>query len=173
MARFFTQKFRSCFSLPWEKLVHSCTSHYMAACTFTAPRGWLPSLLTNLCLSLPVCVHGWAHLRFVVTAWSKAWRRVLSLDGLSTKKVYFSPFSAYIFCPVLHHVLHMGNNNHPNIYRRGGEAAKTLLRKEYACYSGSQADMFAKLCCWCCKKKKWNPKITLGCINRRVACKMH
>lgn len=35
-----------------------------------------------------------------------------------------------------------------------GEAAKTLLRKEYADYSGPQADMFAVLCCWCWKKKK-------------------
>lgn len=54
------------------------------------------------------------------------------------------------------------------------EAAKTLLRKEYADFSGSQDD----ICLQCyaadaAKKKKLNPKITLGCIKRRVACKMH
>lgn len=55
------------------------------------------------------------------------------------------------------------------------EAAKTLLRKEYAEFSGSQTDICLQCYAVDATKKnlKLNPKITLGCIKRRVACKMH
>lgn len=55
------------------------------------------------------------------------------------------------------------------------EAAKTLFRNEDAHFSGSQADICSQ--CYTAdaakKKEKLNPKITLGCIKKRVACKTH
>lgn len=55
----------------------------------------------------------------------------------------------------------MGNNNHLNIYEGEGWSQQTLLRKEDADFSGSQADM----CLQCyatdaAKKRNWIQRST-------------
>lgn len=98
-ARFFPQKLRKCFFLAGMGCLYIHSSTRMVA--ILAGQHILAYQYTFL-----------GELTSIFqSVWRKACRRVLSLHGLSTKKVVFLPFQYIYFCPVLHQVSHMGNNN--------------------------------------------------------------